>query len=210
MSVILGFAELLETLELGPERRSSAQRRISDAARHVISLVDDVLDIAKIEGGAAHLVPEQIPVADLVAEVVALLDPLAARRQIALEATGGDGALVVADRRRTRQILLNVINNAVKYNRHGGRVEITVAVDGDDVVLAVADEGPGFAGHPVERIFEPFDRLGAEHSQVQGSGLGLPLSRSLAEAMGGALRLLERPGAGAVVEITLPGAGTPA
>jgi PAS domain S-box-containing protein len=206
MSVILGYAELLETLDLGEERQRSAQHRISQAARHVISLVDDVLDIAKIESGAVPLAAEEIDLAGLVGDVVSLLEPLAAKRKVVmgLDGVGGSGGVVLADRRRLRQVLLNVVSNAIKYNRDGGRVQIGMSAAGARVVLCVTDEGPGFVQESADRLFEPFDRLGAERTPVQGCGLGLPLSKSLAEAMGGALRLSTRNGSGALVEIELP------
>lgn len=205
MSVILGFTELLETLELTGERRESAQQRISAAARHVISLVDDVLDIAKIESGSLPLQDEIVVLPELVGEVVALVEPLATQRGISVAVNLPDpGLAALADRRRVRQVLLNVVSNAIKYNRLGGKVHIGAIEHPATVGVGIADEGPGFARHPQQRIFAPFDRLGAERTRVQGSGLGLPLSRSLVEAMGGTLRLTDGPTSGAVVEIELP------
>jgi signal transduction histidine kinase len=114
--------------------------------------------------------------------------------------------MVVADRRRLRQVLLNVIGNAIKYNRQDGLVVTDSRREGAVVVLEITDEGPGLPDHAMDRVFQPFDRLGAERTQVQGAGLGLPLSKSLIEAMNGDLLLSRAPASGAVVQIRLPAA----
>ncbi len=207
MSGIVGFAELLDTLDLTTERRRYAQQRIGEAARHVISLLDDVLDIAKIEGGALQLEKQNVDLPALLGEVTGLLEPIATRRGVEIVCRPPAGTpTVLADRRRIRQVLFNVIGNAVKYNRQDGLVTASLRREGDVVVLEVTDQGPGFADHAIARIFRPFDRLGAERTQVQGTGLGLPLSKALIDAMGGDLRLYRAPDSGAVVQIRLPAA----
>ena len=118
--------------------------------------------------------------------------------------------LVLADRQRVRQILLNVLTNAIKYNKDGGHVWVSWVLDADVVRLSVRDEGPGIAPELHRRLFEPFDRLGAESTKVEGAGIGLALTRSLAELMGGSLGVSSTLGHGATFTVTLPArAGVP-
>jgi PAS domain S-box-containing protein len=206
MSVITGYIELLQTLDLSESRRHAAQKRIAAAAEHVISLLDDVLDLAKIESGAIPLTLTSVPVDEVVNEVVAMLEPLAASRDIAMSVVI-DPALVSADRRRLLQVVLNVLSNSIKYNRPHGTVWLSTTRDDEWLTLRVLDEGPGISAEAVERAMKPFDRLGAETTGVQGSGLGLPLAHALAAAMGGRLHLATAAANGAVVEVVLPLAG---
>nr|WP_296073395.1 response regulator [uncultured Actinoplanes sp.] len=208
MSVITGYVELLQTLDLSESRRNAAQKRIAAAAEHVISLLDDVLDLAKIESGAIPLTLTSVPVDEVVDEVVALLEPLADSRDITMSAVTLP-ALVSADRRRLMQVILNVLSNAIKYNRPHGTVWLSTSRDNGWLTLRVLDEGPGIPAEELDRALTPFDRLGAESAGVQGSGLGLPLAHALAAAMGARLRLAQSPSGGAVVEVALPLAGEP-
>ncbi|WP_138846356.1 GAF domain-containing sensor histidine kinase [Rhodococcus pyridinivorans] len=207
MAVIVGFSELLETLDLDEERRQSAYRKIGEAAKHVISLVDDVLDIAKIEAGVIALQDEDIDLSEEVAGIVEMLEPVARDREVSLRyAPIHPSIRMHADRRRVREVLLNIVSNAIKYNRFGGFVDIEV-VDGpvnEGVLIRISDEGPGLPTDADDQLFEPFNRLGVEVTGVQGSGLGLPLSRALMEAMGGSVRLRGRPRCGVVVDINFP------
>ncbi len=207
LQAVTGFTELLQNLDLSPERRRRALQHIEGAAGHILALVDDVLDIAKIEAGAMHLQIERVDLAGLVGEVVELLQPLADQRSIALRvepATTSDGP-VHADRRRLRQVLINVINNGLLYNHPGGWVRVKVDIS-DDAVVEVSDSGPGIADELRDRLFLPFDRLGAEIGGEPGAGLGLALSRALTEAMSGRLMLRGTAGGGTTAVVTLPAA----
>jgi PAS domain S-box-containing protein len=206
MSVITGYTELLQTLDLSASRRDAAHQRIAGAAQHVIALLDDVLDLAKIESGAIPLALAAVPVDEVVTEVVALLEPLAAERDIVMSVAAGPAPAIAvsADRRRLTQVVLNVLSNAIKYNRPRGTVWLSTARDDDWLTLRVLDEGPGMRPEELERALEPFDRLGAEAGDVQGTGLGLPLAQSLATAMGGRLHLTAGNSGGTAVEIVLP------
>jgi CheY-like chemotaxis protein len=147
-----------------------------------------------------------------VRETVDLVAPLTAPRQIALttDTAAMEERYVHADRQRLKQVLLNLVANAIKYNRPGGRVRIGCApVAGDRVRLIVADTGIGIAADKLARLFTPFDRLGAEQSDVDGTGLGLALSRRLAEAMGGTIGVTSEMGAGTTFWVELPGAENP-
>lgn len=210
LNSILGFAQLLELDELDDDQRDSVQH-ILTAGRHLLELINEVLDIARIEAGRMTLSLEPVPATDVLADVVALLAPLAGRRGITISTGGGDGVYALADRQRLTQVLLNLLSNAIKYNRVGGSVTMGCSrVDGTGVVITVADTGRGIPPELVDRLFTPFDRLGVEAvSSEEGTGLGLVLSRHLAVAMGGSLDVVSRPGEGSTFTVTLPLAGDP-
>ena len=204
LQAVTGFTELLQNLDLSPERRRLALRHIEGAAGHILALVDDVLDIAKIEASALPLRIEPVDLAALVREVVELLAPLADQRAIILhlEPAATSEAQVQADRRRLRQVLINLINNGLLYNRPGGWVRLRIEIS-DDAVVEVSDSGPGIADELRDRLFLPFDRLGADIGGEPGAGLGLALSRALTEAMGGRLMLRSADGGGTTAAVTL-------
>ncbi|MGQ0466262.1 MAG: ATP-binding protein [Sporichthyaceae bacterium] len=213
LSAIVGFAELLETLDLVGERRTTALGHIGRAARHIMSIVDDVLDLAKIEAGV--VVVDRVPVllAPLVREAVELLEPLAAERCVEMVVEPvNEHAAVLADPRRLAQVLLNVLSNAIKYNREHGRLEVVADLAEDRLLITVRDTGEGIAPELQDRLFTPFDRLGAEAREQSGVGLGLVVTDRLVSAMGGTLELDSRVGAGTTVRIGLdamPGGGPP-
>jgi PAS domain S-box-containing protein len=202
LQAITGFTELLRTLELSPERRAAALGHIESASAHILAMVDDVLDVARIEAGTVALHPAEVDLHAVVTDVLAMVEPLAASEQVTLGRAGA-AARVHADPRRCRQILLNVVTNAIRYNRPGGSVHVAVAPRADGgATVTVRDTGVGIAPDHLERLFAPFDRLGADDDQ--GVGLGLPLARGLAEAMGGRLTVDSTRGEGTVVELILP------
>jgi PAS domain S-box-containing protein len=208
LQAITGFTELLLTLDLPPDRRQAALEHIGAATEHVLSMVDDLLDIAKIEASALPILAEPVELCGLVDEVLALLAPLAAEHGVSLRpaVVAGPGA-VRADRRRLCQVLINLVTNAVRYNRAGGWVEILARQSGPaTVTVAVSDSGRGIPDELLARLFTPFDRLGAESSAEPGAGLGLVVARALAQAMGGTLEIRSAPEAGTTAEISLPAA----
>jgi PAS domain S-box-containing protein len=204
LNAILGFAQLLELDEQRDEQRDSL-RHILSGARHLLSLINEVLDIAAIEAGRLPLSLEPVAVADVAAETVSLIRPLADEHGILL--TGPSVSCtthIVGDRQRLKQILLNLLSNAVKYNREDGSVHLTCEPAPDERLrIKVTDTGPGIAEDAVERLFVPFERLATERS-IEGTGLGLPLSKRLAEAMGGTLELVSTPGQGSTFWVELP------
>jgi len=212
LNAILGFAQLLQMEVQTPEQRESVAH-ILKAGRHLMDLIDEVLDIARIEAGRLHLSPEPVPVADLLRETLDLMRPLAAQRAIRLEtgALPGEDGHVRADRQRLKQVLLNLLSNAIKYNRDAGRVTLTCAqAPGDRLHIRVTDTGPGIPAALMARLFTPFDRLGAEQQGVEGTGLGLVLSKRLVEAMGGAMGCESALGEGSTFWVELPLAAAPA
>ena len=205
LNSVLGFAQLLQMSDLMPED-AEAVERILAAGRHLLALINELIDIARIESGEFSLSVEPVSVRPVVEETCQLMAPLAAERSITLgQPTPPPGLAVNADRQRLRQILVNLLSNAIKYNRAGGTVVISCqAVSPDQANLMVADTGPGISAADLERIFNPFERLGAERTAVEGTGIGLPLARAFAEAMHGHLVAASVPGEGTTFTLTLP------
>lgn len=204
LQAISGFTELLGTLDLTEERRAAAVEHIASAGQHILSMVDDVLDVARVEAGAlpVHAVP--VDVGDVVADVLAMLEPLAAAERVTVGAVDSAPARVLADERRVRQVLLNLVANAIRYNGPAGDVRVGWVVRAGVVVVSVRDSGPGIAPEHLDRLFTPFDRLGAVSEE--GVGLGLPLARGLTEAMHGRLDVSSVVGTGTTVTVELPSA----
>ena len=204
LNAVLGFGQLLSRQLAGTEH-AEAVSYVLTGGQHLLELINDVLDISRIEAGEMSLSLEPIQLAGLVDETLRLMAPLATAGNVTLlPAAGPADVLVLADRQRVRQILLNVLSNAIKYNKDGGHVWVSWVLDADVVRLSVRDEGPGIAPELHRRLFEPFDRLGAESTSVEGAGIGLALTRSLAELMGGSLGVSSTPGQGATFTVTLP------
>jgi len=189
LNAILGFSQLLDR-----QSAASIQRErvgyIFRAGQHLLELINEVLDIARIEAGRIPLSLEPVRVSDALDEVVELLQPLAAERKIQIEKADSDDSdpSILADRQRLMQVLLNLLANAVKYNREAGRVVLAMeARSNARIRISITDEGPGIPAEKHSRLFAPFDRLGAERTSMQGTGLGLALSKRLTEAMGGTI-----------------------
>jgi PAS domain S-box-containing protein len=189
LNAILGFGQLLQLDDLTHEQMESVDHMLR-GGRHLLELINEVLDISRIESGNLSLSPEPVDVLDLVKDTVDLIRPLAAEREITIQAPSPPDATwtVQADRQRLKQVLLNLASNAVKYNRHAGTIRVACqATPEGRVAIVVQDTGPGLSAGRMARLFTPFDRLGAEQSEVQGTGMGLALSKGLMEAMGGGL-----------------------
>src|SRR6185503_5315181 len=207
---ILGFAQLLE-LEGGPPTQQDSVEHILRAGRHLLSLIDEVLDISRIEAGRLRLSVEPVVLAETVLGAVELVRPLGDARRIAVRLEPVPASWhVQADRQRLHQVLLNLLSNGVKYTGAGGAVTVScVAVAGDRVEIRVGDTGAGIPAEKLSRLFTPFDRLGAEATGIPGTGLGLTLSRHLVEVMGGALRVESAVGVGSTFTVTLPKTSAP-
>ncbi|HEX3614656.1 MAG TPA: ATP-binding protein [Sporichthyaceae bacterium] len=207
LSAIVGFTELLDTLDLSGERRTTALGHIGRAARHIIAILDDVLDLAKIEAGVVSIDRCPVRVAPVVHATCELLEPLADRRGLSVDLSGADQTVaVLADPRRLEQALLNVVSNAIKYNRPAGELHISCGpapAAPNRARITVRDTGLGIAPELQHRLFTPFDRLDAELHGEPGAGLGLVVTERLVAAMGGQLALHSEPGVGTVVEIDL-------
>jgi PAS domain S-box-containing protein len=205
LTSIMGYAELLENPQLGEDRRAVAARSISTAARHLLSIVDDVLDLAKIEAGVIDVRLGDVAVGRVVDETTAMLGPLAQRRSVQLVAEEiPAGVSVRGDARRLRQALLNVVSNAIKFNKSGGTVRISVEDDAGSVHIKVSDEGPGIPRPIRKRLFAEFVGTPDASDDAEGNGLGLMVAHQLVTVMGGVLAVDDRPGGGTVADLTLP------
>lgn len=206
MSAILGFGQLLELDEDQFEpRHREALSQIMKAGRHLLSLINDLLDISSIEAGGAELNLEAIDLGELLQEVHGLAAPIVAAAGLRFVLEHPEEALVAwADRRRVIQVMLNLVSNAAKYNRTGKQVRLACQTRGRDIRVEVEDDGEGVVSTEVSRLFTPFDRLGQQNrAKVDGTGLGLALSKRLVESMGGQIGY-EAPEQGARFWFTLP------
>lgn len=199
---ITGFAESLSTLELSPHQRHKALQGITRASTHILSIVDDVLDLARVEAGAMPIQLEVIDAREVVAGACDLLQPLAEERGIDLVQSGPPLPALV-DRRRLRQIILNLVSNALRFSGPTTSIRISTATRGAEALVTVEDEGPGISSELLDRLFVPFDRLGADAGREGGAGLGLVLARRLADAMGGSLTLKSAVGIGTTATVSL-------
>ncbi len=203
LQAITGFTENLQTLDLSPEQRQVALERIRVASAHILAIVDDVLDLARVEAGAMPIDLAEFDARAVVTESVELIQPLAERHGVTVE-HAGPKARVRGDRRRLQQVMLNLLATAVRFPPEGSTVPAS-AESGDGCVrLHVVDTGPGIPAELLARLFVPFDRLGADAGREGGAGLGLVLARRLAEAMDGTLDVASVVGSGTHVTVTLP------
>lgn len=206
LGAILGFAQLLE-LDPLTEEQVTAIRYILRGGRHLLALIDDVLDISKIDGDRLELFPETVLVSRLLIEAIDATTPQADAAGITLSLARSADAdrSVVVDIRRFSQVVRNLLSNAVKYNRPGGRVDISARVDDDArLSILVADTGRGIRTQDLPRLFTPFERLGAQTDGIDGTGIGLALSHRLMTLIGGSLTVSSEVGSGSTFTATLP------
>jgi len=207
LNAILGFGQVLEVDSLNDRQRNSVDQ-ILKGGRHLLELVNDLLEISRIESGELGVSLGLVDLAEVVDDIALLVDPLAAEQGVSI-VSRADPSLphVLADEQRVKQVVLNLLSNAIKYNRHGGGVDLHVTVPRDDrVAVRITDTGHGIAEEDLERLFSPFDRLGAEQTSVEGTGLGLALSKLMVEAMDGQLTVNSVPGVGSTFTVELPAA----
>jgi hypothetical protein len=210
LNAVLGFAQLLLAEDAAADPGAATRRRrlehIRAAGQHLLTLIDDVLDLSSLEGGELRIAAVPVPLAPLVAATLPLVQPQAVARGVTVR-TGALAGTPLADPLRLRQVLLNLLSNAVKYNRERGRVTVEAERRGQVVVLRVTDTGRGMTDAQLRHLFEPFNRLGIEREGIEGTGIGLAIVKTLAERMGGSVHVDSRAGEGSVFEVRLPAAG---
>ncbi len=212
LNAIIGFTEIMKMELLGPmgnQQYFGYASDIHDSARHLLGLINDILDVSKIEAGKAALIEEEVVLDRVFDSAIRLIRERAQRAEVKLVTDFEDNLPPIrADERKLKQILINLLSNAVKFTPPGGRAELSARIaENRDLVIAVADTGIGIAAQDIERVMEPFGQVDSRMSRrFSGTGLGLPLSRSLAEMHGGSLVLESEPGKGTTVTVRLPAA----
>ena len=222
LNAVLGFSQLLRLDPHQPPTPNQMERiqHIENAGGHLLALVNDVLDLSRVESGQLRVTLEPVALGHVVLESFGMVTALAAERSVQLlidtgthevspppdlagAGAGDHGPRVIGDTVRLRQVLVNLLSNAVKYNHAGGQVTLSYRTDETACTVRIADTGVGIAADQLGRLFEPFNRLGAERSGVEGTGIGLVLSRRLTELMGGTLTLASELGHGTTATLTL-------
>ncbi|MBI4505879.1 MAG: GAF domain-containing protein, partial [Chloroflexi bacterium] len=214
LNAIIGFSELL--LDAPPEGYDTATRHtyvqsIYESGQHLLALINDILDLSKVEAGRMELSLAPLLLDDLAARVITNVEPLAARKRIALEADLSAAGEIVADQSKVKQILYNLLSNAIKFTPDGGRVTVTARRLPDSLELTVADTGIGVAPQDIERIFDEFQQLDSGPGRrYQGTGLGLALTKRFVELHGGRIWIESTPGEGSRFHFALPLRAAPA
>jgi signal transduction histidine kinase len=206
LNSIIGFSQVLAstTLPSTPEQKRTFADNILQSGRHLLKLINEILDLAKVESGTMTLTLERVALAELVQECRTMIEPLADQRRIHLHFPDQTEAHVLADRTRLKQILINLLSNAIKYNREGGSVTVRCSpAEGGRVSVSVQDTGAGLDAAQLNAIFQPFNRLGQETGEVEGSGIGLALARHLVSSMHGTIGVTSTVGSGSTFHIEL-------
>jgi signal transduction histidine kinase/ActR/RegA family two-component response regulator len=213
LNAILGFAQILaaDNMPTTPEQKKEFAGHILKSGRHLLTLINEILDLAKVEAGALTLSMEPVGLAEVLAECRDMIAPLAATRGIRVHfpaAGAPEHILVQADRTRLKQVLLNLLSNAVKYNREGGEVVVDCTACGAERLrLSVRDTGMGLRPDQVAALFQPFNRLGQENGAQEGTGIGLVFTKRLVQMMKGEIGVTSTPGVGSTFWIELTTAG---
>ncbi len=210
LNAIIGFADLLLMQVARREPAAKLDEYLGDigsSGRHLLQIINDILDFSKLETGAVKLDQADFPLEPMIASAVRIARGQSQTKDVELAAAPIDPAIVLhGDERKLRQVMLNLISNAVKFTPHGGRVEVSTHLDQTGArVIAVNDTGVGISPEDIERVFEPFVQADGNLDRASsGTGLGLPLSRKLVELHGGTLHLESKPGEGTTAVVTLP------
>jgi hypothetical protein len=207
LNAVLGFAQLLlaDGERVGAETRRRRLEQIHRAGQHLLSLINDVLDLSSLEGGEMRIGDQPVPLPALVAETLPLVERQARQHKVKLRSGRLEG-VARGDATRLRQVLLNLLTNAVKYNREGGQVLVEAEPADGQLLLRVSDTGRGMSEAQLALAFEPFNRLGLESEGIEGTGIGLAIVKALVERMGGAVQARSKPDEGSVFEVRLPAA----
>jgi PAS domain S-box-containing protein len=207
MNSVLGFSQILLTDPDHPltDDQMESVHQISNAGKHLLELINDVLDLSRIEAGKVELKIENLSLKDLLSDCYHLMSPQSKTAGLTLELQAFEDCTVAADEVSLKQVVLNLLSNAIKYNRDGGMVSISVpAVAGEHVLFAITDSGIGIPESRIAELFQPFNRLGAEQGNIEGTGVGLVITKQLLELMNGSIEVVSQPGNGTVFTVALP------
>ncbi len=202
LNAVLGFAQLLRIDAATSPVQADRAEHIVSAGEHLLSLINDVLDLSSLESGQLKLSFEEVSLSPLVSESLPMVDDLARRLGVSIRVGEVDGH-AWADRVRLRQVLINLLSNAIKYNRQGGEVHVEGHVRDGVATLAVRDTGRGLSEQQQRHLFEPFNRLGIESEGIEGTGIGLAIVKTLVACMGGSIDVRSAPGQGSLFEVRL-------
>ncbi|MEO8154427.1 MAG: PAS domain-containing sensor histidine kinase [Rhizobacter sp.] len=206
LNAVLGFTELMQTDPADRLSPAQAQRvqHVLDAGRHLLALINDILDLSSLDESDAPLPMQTVALAPVLQASLNQVETMARMQQVTLGADMPRPSMCVqGDSRRLEQVFVNLLSNAVKYNRSGGQVQLSFDQEGDEVLVTVRDTGVGLSAQQIDQMFQPFNRLGAEFSKIQGSGLGLVITRQLLKRMGGSLAVSSTEGAGTSMVVRL-------
>lgn len=208
MNAILGFAQLLEMGDLS-DKQLKGVNHILQSGRHLLDLINEVLDISRIESGRLTLSLEPVKISNLVNEILDIVQPLANIRNIIVLLDCREDLFVKADKQRLKQVLINLINNAIKYNNEGGSItirayEVVSSLSVESVHIDITDTGPGIAEEFICKLFKPFERIGADNTTTEGTGLGLAVVKKLMDAMGGKIGVNSQVGHGSTFWLEFP------
>ncbi len=209
MNAILGFAQIMDESRRDPlsETHKSRIHQILKAGNHLLALINEVLDLARIEAGKITVSLEPVQIAEIVRDVLNVTRPMAEKFKITLvdQISSFNQDYVLADKTRLKQVLLNLVSNGIKYNRKEGCVTLSLeSRDTSEHNILVTDTGMGIPPESIEKIFDPFDRLGAENSRTEGTGIGMTISKKLVELMNGSICVQSNPGKGSQFTVSLP------
>jgi len=211
LNAVLGFGQLLEIGQLAPDQRETLEQILA-GGRHLLAIVDDLLDLSRVESGELRLSTEPVQLAEVIKEARSLATPLAADLAVKVrERDIHEELYVKADRQRLRQVLVNLISNAIKYNHPGGDVTLSAGrTESGEIRIEITDTGIGVSPEDIDRLFTPFERLDAASRGIEGAGLGLAVAKGLVKTMNGTLNISSERGAGTTVSIELPVSAAPA
>jgi PAS domain S-box-containing protein len=206
LNAILGFAQLMDLDDSLPTLTKNNIKEIINGGHHLLTLINDVLDLAKIESGHVDLSLEPVKYEALILECISLIEPIAKQNNIQIYNSSNPGKIVLrADKIRVKQVIINLLSNAVKYNRRGGQVNISVNLSNNNFYrISITDTGTGIKEKNLTKLFESFNRLDVENTEIEGTGIGLVITKHLVELMGGRLGVETEYGVGSTFWIELP------
>jgi signal transduction histidine kinase len=205
LNAILGFTQLMNVETDLSDLQQDNLKEIEAAGNYLLTLINEILDLSRIESGKIKLSEDTVYLEQLLAECLTLVKPIADKKNIRLECILTTERQLHTDHVRLKQVILNLLSNAIKYNTENGLVVLYCHdIDEDNIRIEIQDSGPGIAADLLSNIFSPFERLGADDKKIEGSGIGLMISRRLTKLMGGKIDVLSEPGHGSVFWLELP------